>query len=327
MTRNVADGGAKQRYPHVTKSLILASLVVICLDGVVRIAEARLSGDVASKRGFAQVMQEAQAGKQRPLVAVVGSSLVGRGVDSNVLSASLEASQGTPVVAKLAPDNSTIWDWTCVAEKYLLLNQPAVKTVIIGFAWDQLSDRAPLILRRNFNHLCEPAKLRDFSNFSSEIRLETWLDMAAVTASKLYTHREPIRDLVFSRIIPNYQSVSQQINESNNARVVEPVGSTEVAAPSNMYRAAQSLIQRLGARGTRVVLVAMPVRESYEIDRSVCDILGREHEFLDLRTSVPADPRLYRDAIHLNEAGAVRFSVVLASQLNGGADRSSPCAN
>ena len=325
MSKSPSSNETANRFRNFTIGLLLALAIVVCLDVVVRVTEARLSGDVEAKRAFVAVMQQAISIPAKPLFAAVGSSLVGRGVDTDVIAAAVILPTGSPVVVKLAPDNSTIWDWTCVVEQHLLRREPAAQLVVIGFAWDQLSDRAPLILRRNFNNLCAPPKLRDFSTFSSNVDIETWLDMAAVTTSKLYTHREPIRERIFSRIIPNFQSVSQQINEGSNARGGEPVTPFGSASATGNYRAAASLLQRLGARGTRVVLVAMPVQAPYQIDREICDILGNQHEFLDLRTSVPSDPALYRDAIHLNEEGAKRFSRVLASQLSGTAPQQTPC--
>ncbi len=327
MSRVPSIGAPEQRFRNFTLGLLLALVVVICLDLVVRVTEARLSGDVASKERFGVIMRQTESTSDKPLFVAVGSSLVDRGFDVDVLADAVAAQTGSPVVVKLAPDNSTIWDWTCVVEQHVLGREPAARLVIIGFAWDQLSDRAPLILRRNFNNLCPPSKLGEFSTYSSNVHIETWLNMAAVITSKLYTHREPIRDRLFSRLIPNFQEVSQQINERDNAREATAKVGIESPSASSGYGAAGALLQRLGERGTRAVLVAMPVQKPYQIDRGICDILGSRHEFLDMRTSVPADPELYRDPIHLNEEGARRFSAVLASQLSANVARKTPCAS
>lgn len=327
MSRVSSSRAPEQRFRNFTRGLLLALVVVICLDLAVRVTEARLSGDVASKERFGVLMQQTTSTSDKPLFVAVGSSLVDRGFDVDVLSDAVAAPTVSAVVVKLAPDNSTIWDWTCVVEQHVLNREPAAQLVVIGFAWDQLSDRAPLILRRNFNNLCPPSKLGEFSTYSSNVHIETWLNMAAVITSKLYTHREPIRDRIFSRLIPNFQEVSQQINERNNAREAAAKMGIDHSYASGGYGAARALLRQLGERGTRVVLVAMPVQETYQIDREICEILGNQHEFLDMRSSVPADPALYRDPIHLNEAGARRFSTVLASQLSGNVARQTHCAS
>jgi hypothetical protein len=321
------DAEQPSRFRNVTVALLLAVVVVACVDVVVRLNEARLSGDVANKRSFAQVVAKASANRKGTLLAAVGSSLVENGVDQAVLRSSLANSGIDATVVKLAPDNSSIWDWTCVVEQRLLTQNPAPELLVIGFAWDQLSDRAPLIFRRNFNNLCPPSKLRDFAQFAENVDTEAWFDVAAVTTSKLFTHREPIRQRVFTQIVPHYKTVSQQLNERNNARVAEPVNSAAPGASGRTYRAAESLLTQLKTAGTTVVLVAMPVQDPYTIDRSVCEILGSKHRFLDMRNAVPADPSLYRDAIHLNERGAEIFSTALAARLSSSTNSISPCAS
>ncbi len=321
------DSTGPTRYRNVTAALLLALACVVGLDLFVRSAEARLSGDVANKQRFLEVMRQTSANPGQPLLAAVGSSLIDRGIDSVVLTAALTPAGDTPLVVKLAPDNSTIWDWTCVVETHLISRTPPADRVIIGFAWDQLSDVATLNLRRNFNNLCPPAKLAYFSQFSPSVETETWLDVAAVTTSKLFTHREPIRQKIFSRIIPHYEAETQQLNERNNARQTAPVASNTAGATAVHYRAAAALLGELGGVGTSAVLVAMPVQAPYQIDRAICDILGPNDLFLDLRTAVPPDPALYRDAIHLNDEGARRLSTVLAAQLAGKSPKQSPCLN
>lgn len=302
--------------------LVLALLGAAALDVGVRVFETRLSGDIANTKRFPEEVAElARSSGKR--VAVLGNSLIGDGFASDVFMGNwLARNPGTGKAIKLVPDGSGIWDWHCVVHYQLLDEEAAPNLVIIGYGWDQLSDQNALSLTRAFNSLCPAGAMRDFSALSGRVGINDWLEMGAVKTSKLYAHREPIRHRVLQHLVPEYRRMTRQVN----ARAGEGAQGEAAVSARRSYAALQRILESLSSNGTQVVLVAMPVLNPYEIDRDMCNLLeGTKHHFLDMRYAVPSSKELYRDGIHLNEAGAQLFSETLATQLRAPRPSMSPC--
>jgi hypothetical protein len=315
-----------ERFRPFTRALVLAVVAVLAIDGAVRAFEARLSGDVANKLSFGQVMHEATSQSWQPFAVAVGSSLVDRGIDPTVLARVLSSTDNPAGIVKLAPDNSTVWDWTCVIERHVLTARRLPDVVVIGFAWDQLSDNAPFQLRRNFNHQCPVSQLSVYGEIAPAVGVETWLKVSALAVSKLYTHQEPIHQLLFRHIVPHYAEVAQALNEREAPRAAEAANVADRAESVFHYKAAARVLDELQAQGTRAVLAAMPVQEPYALDPALCALVADSpHRLLDLRTAIPAAPSLYRDPIHLNEEGARLFSEVLGAAMMASRTSPAPC--
>lgn len=296
-----------------THALILAIVAIAAVDLGLRVFEPRLSADIANTMSFPERVAELSAfeGKR---VAALGNSLIGDGLDTDVfLGSLLDPNPGKGHAIKMAPDGSGIWDWHCLVH-YRLSEMPAgPDVVVIGFGWDQLSDQNRISLTRSFNALCPASAMRDFSVLSGRLGINDWLEMVTVKTSKLYAHRQTIRHRVLQNVVPDYRRMTRQLN----ARAGD-VGDMETPTRSVefSYRALDTMVDRLSRSGSQVVLVAMPVMTTYEIDQGICDLLaGTPHRLLDMRFAVPSQQDLYRDNLHLNEAGARLLSEALALQL------------
>lgn len=304
--------------------LLLALLALSGLDVGVRVFETRLSGDIANTKRFPEDVAELTLASGKRVVAV-GNSLIGDGFDSDIFMANwLQTNPGIGKAIKLVPDGSGIWDWHCVVHYQLGNAEAAPDLVIIGYGWDQLSDQNTLSLTRAFNSLCPAGAMRDFSALSGRIGINDWLEMAAVKTSKLYAQREPIRHRVLQNLIPEYRRMTRQMNARAGAGAgAEGEPATYV---QRSYAALQRILESLSSNGTQVILVAMPVMKPYEVDPGLCDLIeGTKHLFLDMRYAVPSNKTLYRDNLHLNEAGARLFSETLATELRAARPSMSPC--
>lgn len=304
--------------------LVLAILLVAALDLTVRALETRLSGDIANTRSFPERVAELSAAPGEK-VAAIGNSLIGDGLDKPVFLANwLKMNPGAGSAIKLVPDGSGIWDWHCIVHYELANASQGPDLVLIGFGWNQLSDQNGLSITRAFNGLCPATAMWGFSALSGRIGVNDWLEMAAVKTSKLYAHREPIRHRILQNVIPDYRRMTWQLN----ARAGD-VGDAEgtQGRRSTSYNALSSILEKLSGRGSRVVLVAMPVMNPYEIDRGLCNVISdTPHRFLDMRYAVPSTHDLYRDSLHLNEAGARLFSERLAAELSTPNAPMRPCS-
>jgi hypothetical protein len=296
-----------------SSGLVLAILCVVVVDVALRVFETRLSGDIANTAGFPDRVAELSASPGRR-VAAIGNSLIGDGLDIDVFMANwLDKNPGDGHAIKLVPDGSGIWDWHCVVHHRLAAMPEGPDLVLIGFGWNQLSDQNPLSLHRAFNTLCPAAAMRDFHALSAGVGIDDWLKMVAVKTSKLYAQRETIRHRILQNLIPHYRGMTRQINAraGDEGAAEAPTAYTELS-----YEALNVMLERLSGWDTQVVLIAMPVMDPYEIDQGICALLaGTQHRLLDMRFVVPPLDTLYRDNLHLNEAGARLFSEELAAQL------------
>lgn len=306
-----------------TLGLALALAAVSVLDLATRAVEPRLSGDIANTKAFPQRVTELSAASGKR-VAAIGNSLIGDGLDTDVFMANwLDKNPGNGRAIKLVPDGSGIWDWHCVVHHRLAEMPEGPDLVLIGFGWNQLSDQNRLSLTRSFNTLCPAAAMRDFHALSGGLGINDWLQMLAVKTSKLYAQRQTIRHRVLQNIVPDYQQMTRQMN----ARAGDG-GEAEVStAPIELsYKALNVMLERLSLSGAQVILVAMPVMDPYEVDRRICEVIeGTSHRLLDMRFAVPSRDDLYRDNLHLNEAGAQLFSETLAVQLKATQPSMSVC--
>ena len=304
-------------------ALILAIVVIAAVDLGLRMFETRLSGDIANTRSFPERVAELSATEGKR-VAAIGNSLIGDGLDTDVLLGKLlDNNPGKGHAIKMVPDASGIWDWHCLVHHRLAEMPEGPDLVVIGFGWDQLSDQNRISLTRAFNSLCPAAAMHDFSTLSGRIGINDWLEMAAVKTSKLYAQRQTIRHRVLQNVVPDYRRMTRQIN----ARAGE-AGDTEspATAAEFSYRALDTMLERLSGSGSQVFLVAMPVKNPYDIDKRICEVISdTPHRLLDMRFAVPSRDDLYRDNLHLSDAGAQLFSEALAGQLRAARPSMSAC--
>jgi len=76
-------------------------------------------------------------------------------------------------------------------------------------------------------------------------------------------------------------------------------------------------VDRLKSKGTRVIVVAMPVQSSYEIDPELRELeAGGSLTVIDLRDVEGLDRSHYLDEMHLDPAGQQVLSKALAADLH-----------
>jgi hypothetical protein len=293
--------------------LMLALLAILASDITVRALESRLSGNVANISDYPQLVT--QLGEfPGEKIAVVGNSLIGEGFDPGVFLgewAPADRNAGPAHAIKLVPDGSGIWDWHCVIDYHLARGRQLPDLVIIGFGWNQLADQSPLRLFGSFNQLCPARAMADFSGWSDRVTANTWLEMIAVKTSKIFAQRDNLRHGILQHVIPNYRQMAQGLNVR-----ARQAGESDVGGQRLSYSALAHLIGRLETAGSRVILVAMPVMSPYPLHEGLCSVLeGHVAALLDMRHSVDPSFEYYRDNLHLNERGAMRFSAALATEL------------
>lgn len=295
--------------------VVFALLAAIALVDIgLRLAEARLSGNLAHVAEIPELI--AVAGQpQRHSLLLLGNSLTHNGVAAPVINRVLP----DMTIAKVTPDGTGLWDWQCLLDHQVVERREVqFDTVVIGFAWHLLSDQTrndPSRIGALFCRMSDLASPR-------AIGLESSGDIGEFVAANVlrtYALRDTLRNRFFQLSVPNYVQFTQAGNTGAGG-AEDPNESHRAAAaaePQYTYRTLEGVVDRLKSKGTRVIVVAMPVQSSYEIDPELLELeASRVLTVIDLRKVAGLDRSHYLDDMHLNPAGQQILSKALAADLH-----------
>lgn len=295
-------------------AFVLAALVVVELG--VRVIEPRLSLDIRHIEAIPDTVSEVHE-STGPSVLFFGNSLTRAGVDLDIMASGLApAGVERDGVAAVYPDDTTILDWIYVYEHYLARPNREPDLLVLGFAAWHLQDsdvRSTQALRlgRHFTSWASLGTLFSQDAHRSEDRLNVLL----AKTSRTFANRERISRRVLAAL-PGYQASADRINDVLQ-RAAE---NDDAVAPS--YRQLERFLRNAGAGGTRVVVVAMPTRSSYDLDPRLPNVIEANGAvFVDARDVPGLEPAHFRDALHLDEAGAAIYSAYVAPLLLDAWDR------
>jgi hypothetical protein len=286
---------------------LLASIVLV--DVSLRLTESQLSGNLAHVAAIPQIVADAGQPEHKSLL-VLGNSLTNNGVAPQIVA------QGLPelAVAKVTPDATGLWDWQCLLE-HQVVQRPEVQfdTVVIGFAWHLLSDQTRSDASRLGALYC---RLTDLAA-PRAIGLESHGDIGEFIAARVlrtYALRDTLRNRLFQVTVPNYIQFTQSGN--GRAGLAEKPPSKSAPEIQYTYQTFTGLVKRLRSEGTRVIAVAMPVQDGYQLDAQLQSLTDRGTlEVIDLRDVEGLQDSHFLDGIHLNSAGQHILSRVLAEGL------------
>ncbi|HEY5755778.1 MAG TPA: hypothetical protein VIU34_08140 [Steroidobacter sp.] len=297
--------------------VVLALLAAIALVDVgLRLAEPRLSGNLAHVAEIPGLI-EAAGNPQRHSLLLLGNSLTNNGVASALIGAALPDMS----IAKVTPDGTGLWDWQCLLDHQVVgRREVQYDTVVIGYAWHLLSDQTHNDPSRLGALYCRMSDLKR----ASAIGLETSGDIGEFIAAdvlRTYALRDTLRNRFFQIVVPNYVQFTQAGNAAR-AGVADPSAggghqAAVAAEPTYTYRTLAGVVDRLKSKGTRVIVVAMPVQSTYEIDPELRELeASRALTVIDLRKVAGLDSSHYLDQMHLNHAGQQILSKALAADLH-----------
>ena len=289
--------------------VVFALLALIALVDVgLRLASSRLSGNLAHVEAIPTIVSQAGDPQRRSLL-VLGNSLTNNGVAPDIVNARL----ADVAMAKVTPDATDLWDWQCLLDHQVIEPQNVqFDTVVIGFAWHLLSDQSRVDASRLGSLYCE---LGDLGR-AGGVGLRNSGDVGEFLAAKLlrsYALRDTLRNRFFQISVPNYIQFTQTTNAARGG------GTTDKPAAQSeqyTYETFAGLVARLKSEGTRVIVVAMPVQQAYELDPQLRSLTEQgAFELIDLRQLPGIEPKHYLDGIHLNSTGQQILSRALAEDL------------
>lgn len=288
--------------------VVCALLALIALmDVSLRLTDSRLSGNLAHVENIPAIIAEAGQPSRRSLL-VLGNSLTNNGVAPDMVNARLS----DVAVAKITPDATGVWDWQCLLD-HQVIEPKGVQfdTVVIGFAWHLLSDQSRVDASRLGALYC---KLSDLGR-ARALGLHNSGDIGEFLTAKLfraYALRDTLRNRFFQISVPHYIEFTQATNSAGAGAAEKPTAHSE----QYTYETFAGMLQRLKSKGTRVIAVAMPVKDAYEIDPELQSLTERGAvELIDLRKLPGIEPQHYLDGIHLNTTGQKILSRALAEDL------------
>lgn len=294
--------------------ILCVACVLLLTEIGLRSTESYLSGNLNHIHQIPTIAS--RFGTDEPSVLFLGNSLTNNAIDPHSFKQPYGILQGQApdIVEKITPDGTSLSDWYCIYRNFIADQKAAPKVVVMGFAWAQLSDQYPIDPARLGGFFCSTEDIPDLSSTGLS-RHDNVLVFMAGAISHVYLNREAIRNRVLDMLVPNYRTVVQTLNNRPDA---QPNGNTMPAQQMNYtYDTLRHFSRLVAESGARLVVVAMPVQESYPIDRNLLTLAHEQQiTLVDLRDHPQLDRTMFADPIHLNDLGRKRFSAFLASALD-----------
>ncbi len=293
--------------------LLLCCILSITEFGL-RSAEANLSGNLRHVNQIPDIASKLNA--DTPAVLFLGNSLTNNAIDLQAFNRPYSILHGAAPrsVEKITPDGTSLSDWFCIYRNFIGTQQNPPKVVIVGFAWAQLSDQYPVNSARLGGLFCSLGDVPELAH-TGLARYENILTFTVGAVSHVYLNREAIRNRALDLLIPSYRDVSQAINAESNQG-----GDDSAAIPGSRhytYATFRRFSELVTRAGTRLVIMAMPVQNAYEVDPTFLTVIERyDVTLIDLRHMPGLDASQFKDPIHLNALGRKIFSRTLAEILD-----------
>jgi hypothetical protein len=301
---------APARHSETRVVLVLLSVIAL-LDIALRLSDQSLSGNLSHIEQIPALIGKSGV-LERESMLILGNSLTNNGVAADAI----ERQFAHVSVGKVTPDATSFWDWQCLLD-HQVVQRPDVQfdTVIIGYAWHLLSDQTKSDPSRLGSLYCRTGDL--FA--PSAIGLHSIGDISEFIAARtlrLYALRDTLRNRLLALLVPYYKQFTQSANERRAG--ASAASTTDV---TYTYSHFESLAERLAQKGTRVIVVAMPVQQEYDLDSQLQALVQKgKIRLLDFRHVDGIDAASYRDPIHLNQDGQQTLTRRLVEELllNGG---------
>lgn len=292
---------------------LLATL--FAFDLALRAADHHLSGNLAHVAEIPQIVESVGATAEGGTL-LLGNSLTNNGVDEKQLARSLDLQVG-----KVTPDGTSFWDWRCILHHQLIAHPDRqVRHVIVGTAWHLLSDETradPSRLGALFcksRDILRPAEL----GISGPAEIGEFLTARAL---RIYALRDTLRNHALARVIPHYEHFTSLQNDEGLGKGGQSRALADRSWPrlAMSYSGFAALVRALAERGTAVTVIAMPVRDGYELDPELIELADKGAiRLLDYRQTPGIDQSSFRDSMHLRAPGRAVLTARLVRDLASG---------
>lgn len=293
------------------KYVLVAILAfVLLLEVGIRIFEDKLSGNIEHIYSIPILVEDLRNHESKNNIIFLGNSLTNNAIDKDQVNSTVSKKQLSQTI-KITPDGTAISDWMCIYNKYMNTTSPISSIIVIGFAWDQLSDQFPIEPTRLGGFFCKMESIQNLAPTGLTDHRQLLRFLAGII-SHIYVNREAIRNRVLDIVIPHYKIITQDMNKGvENIDLKEKENKTELT-----YNTFISFIDSIKSNNRKLIVMAMPVVEDYDLDSGLIQIIEQQNiTFYDMRKVDEIDSEMYLDPIHLNESGRNKFSDLIVKKL------------
>jgi len=295
-------------------SIPLALVLLMLLAEIsIRGSATSLSDNIKHIRNIPAVTRQlAELGNtSQSSLVFVGNSLTGDAVNLAQFNERINNHPGNLVQAyKITPDATSIWDWYCIVSNNFTHTHTAPNVVVIGFGWEQLSDSEIPRPSRLATHFCSMKDLPELVSLGMKDTSDIF-EYISASASVLYALREPIRKRVLDIFIPYYREYAGKVNRP------EHIDKSNAIQEKYSYMLLNKLLSTCKENNIIPVFIAMPVKQYYSLDTTLIETLNAHSALLlDYRNMINISNEMYKDDIHLNDAGSIIFTDRAAQDIN-----------
>ncbi len=290
--------------------VVLAALVA--MEAALRLNEGRISSNIRDRILTLPGKQAAMnAAPQVRHGLFLGNSLTLRGVNMERVERDLKGG-GLETIRwdKAAPDATTIADWHYIAKNYFAAGEGRPRVIVLGFAIGHLQDGTEVWHRRlgrYFTRLSDTPEVfrHDVLNYGDRV------EFLLSKASSVMGNRRNIRQRLLEMSIPFYEQAELKINAVANRNLRQGF-----IKPDMTYSRLERFMAMLKAADIRLLAVAMPSRDPYEIDPKLIQTLEAGGvKLLDARKIHGLGAEHFMDFYHVNEKGSEIYTDHLIGRL------------
>lgn len=291
------------------KVLVTVILVILALEATIRLFEDKLSGNINHIYSIPSIASKINQSKNEASILFLGNSLTNNAIDTAVVNSTINHNIDNNITSyKITPDGTALSDWYCIYKRHLHLLNNKPSYIIIGFAWDQLSDQYPVDPIRLGGFFCNNSDVNDLSD-TGLTKHQQLLRFFAGSISHVYVNREAIRNKIQDMLIPHYKEIAQSINKPTNRT------SLQDDKDQKSYHLLTRFINSIKSTGVNIAIIAMPVTNIYSLDNNLTEtVKALNIPLLDMRNNIKST--MFKDSIHLNNIGKLEFSKNISNKLN-----------
>ena len=254
--------------------------------------------------------------KLRPRVLIMGNSLVNNGIDPMAFTDTIKLAGGKEIkLAWATLIGSRCSEWHYILKDYFTGKNHRPDVIVLGFTSDFLLDSAP-VPASSMPMFCDCRNLPELLKFDFK-QLDDRVNLLLCFASSIFRYRQSYRNVILNGFIPQYAQNKNLLNPL----IQHEKTKYEVGAPGNSfygepYFRLRRFLKTARATRARLIMVAMPVRATYNIDPVAVKIIEDAGcQFLDGRSIEQLKRSDFSDYLHLTKQGGVVFSRALSRKL------------
>lgn len=290
-----------KRFKSNSEIYVIGILVFVFIlsEIILRTFEDNLSGNIRHINSIESILNDMNESNSKNIL-FMGNSLIGDGIDPLYFQSELAKKGMMDVgVHKIVPDGTNLLDWYYILKNNLFPKKIVPDLIFIGYAWNQLEDNHAIDHIRLGAHFCN---LKDFPELT-ELGLDNFgaqSEFIFAHASSIFAHRSTIRNRILDILIPSYRAETRRINDFGNLQQNFP----QQPLSKKSYLRLRKFVNLLHELYTRVIFIAMPILEEYDVDPEIAGLLKNENMyFLDCRFIPDLDRKYFVDHMHLGAEG------------------------